>query len=231
MIVATGVQYRRLPVAGVDRFEGTSVFYTPLAAEDRLEEHESAIVVGDGNSAGQAATSLADAGHHVTMVIRRADLSTTMSAYLIERIDSTANIDVLPFSEVIDLRGVTRLEGARVADHRTGLRRSVNAGAMFVLIGGEPRTGWLADSVRMDDAGFILTGDSLGTAIQDIEPWRGLGRGPYPLETSQPGVFAAGDVRANSVKRVGFAVGDGSMSARLAHDWLEAFRAPQPAFL
>jgi thioredoxin reductase (NADPH) len=231
LIVATGVQYKRLPVAGIDRFEGTSVFYTPLAAGNRLEDHEPVIVVGDGNSAGQASTWLADAEHHVTMVFRRADLSRTMSAYLIDRIDRTANIDLLPFSEVVDIRGATRLDGVLVADHRTGLRRSVDAGAMFVMIGAQPQTGWLADSVRMDDAGYILTGDALGTAIRDIEPWLRLGRSPYPLETSQPGVFAAGDVRANSLKRVGSAVGDGSLSARLVHDWLDISRGPQPAFL
>jgi thioredoxin reductase (NADPH) len=231
LIVAAGVQYRRLPVAGIDRFEGTSVFYTPLAAGNRLEDHEPVIVVGEGNSAGQASTWLADTGHHVTMVTRRADLSRTMSAYLIDRIKRTANIDLLPFSEVVDIRGASRLDSVLVADHRAGLRRSIDAGAMFVMIGAEPQTGWLADSVRMDDDGFILTGDSLGTAIRDIEPWRRLGRSPYPLETSQPGVFAAGDVRANSLKRVASAVADGGLSARLVHDWLETSRAPQPAFL
>ena len=229
VVIATGMQYRRLEVPGIERFEGTSVFYTPLAAADELGAGDSVIVVGDGNSAGQAATFLASAGHQVTVVIRGADLVHTMASYLIDRIDHDANIEVLPYSQVVDLDGDVRLQAALVEDRRSGLRRRIGARAMFVLIGAEPHTGWLAGSVRLVDAGFVLTGDTLGAGIRDAEPWRALGRGPYPLETSRPGMFAAGDVRANSVRRVGSAVGDGSLAAQLVHEWLGSYHTGQVA--
>ena len=227
LIIATGMQYRRLDVPGIDRFEGTSVFYTPLAAADELGTGDPVIVVGGGNSAGQAATFLAAAGHQVTVVILGADLSHTMASYLIDRIDHDPDIEVLPYSQVVELDGDVSLHGALIEDHRSGLRRRVEARAMFVLIGAEPHTGWLAGSVRLDEAGFVLTGDALGASIRDAEPWHALGRGPYPLETSLPGMFAVGDVRADSVRRVGSAVGDGSLAAQLVHQWLGSSRTSQ----
>jgi thioredoxin reductase (NADPH) len=227
VIIATGMQYRRLDVPGIERFEGTSVFYTPLAAGDELGADDPVIIAGDGNSAGQAATFLASAGHQVTMVILGADLRQTMASYLIDRIDHDANVEVLPYSQVVELDGDVSLHGALVEDHRSGLRRRVDARAMFVLIGAEPHTGWLAGSVRLDEAGFVLTGDALGASVREAEPWRALGRGPYPLETSVPGVFAAGDVRADSIRRVGSAVGDGSLAAQLIHEWLGSSRGSQ----
>jgi thioredoxin reductase (NADPH) len=229
VIIATGMQYRRLDVRGIERFEGTSVFYTPLAAGDELGASDPIIVVGDGNSAGQAATSLASAGHQVTVLIQGADLVHTMASYLIDRIDHDANIEVLPYSQVVELDGDVSLQDALVEDHRSGLRRRVDARAMFVLIGAEPHTGWLAGSAHLDEAGFVLTGDALGASIRDAEPWHALGRGPYPLETSLPGMFAAGDVRADSVRRVGSAVGDGSLAAQLVHEWLGSSRGSQVA--
>ena len=228
-MIATGMQYRRLDVPGIERFEGTSVFYTPLAAGDELGASDPIIVVGDGNSAGQAATFLASAGHQVTVLIQGADLVHTMASYLVDRIDHDANIEVLPYSQVVKLDGDVSLQDALVEDHRSGLRRRVDARAMFVLIGAEPHTGWLARSARLDGVGFVLTGDALGASIRDAEPWHALGRGPYPLETSLPGMFAAGDVRADSVRRVGSAVGDGSLAAQLVHEWLGSSRGSQVA--
>jgi thioredoxin reductase (NADPH) len=229
VIIATGVQYRRLEVPGIDRFEGTSVFYTPIAAGEQLGAPDPVVIVGDGNSAGQAATNLAGAGHQVTMVVRSPGLSQSMSAYLTERIDAAGNIEVLAHSEVVELDGDAGLRAALVEDHRSGLRRRVEAVAMFVLIGSEPHTGWIAGSLGLDEAGFILTGDRATAGLRDAGPWRALGRGPYPLETSRPGVFAAGDVRADSVNRVGSAVGDGSLAARLVNEWLGSPRAGQMA--
>ena len=229
VIIATGVQYRRLEVPGIDRFEGTSVFYTPLAAGEQLGADDPVIIVGDGNSAGQAATNLAGSGHRVTLVVRGPGISQTMSAYLVERIDAAGNVEVLGDSEVVGLHGDAGLQAALVEDHRSGLRRRIEAAAMFVLIGAEPHTGWLAGSVRLDEAGFILTGDRAAAGLRDAGPWRALGRGPYPLETSRPGVFAVGDVRAGSVNRVGSAVGDGALAARLVHEWLRSPRVSQAA--
>jgi thioredoxin reductase (NADPH) len=228
LIIATGMQYRRLDVPGIDRFERTSVFYSPLGASDRLGPGDPVVVVGDGNSAGQAATSLAEQSYPVTLVIQHADLSKTMASYLIDRIDHDATIEVVPHSQVVALDGTIGLDGVTVEDHRSGSRRRIGARAMFVLIGAEPHTGWLAGAVRLDEAGFIRTGLGLGPDISTEEPWRDLGRDPLPLETSVPGMFAAGDVRAEAIHRVGSAVGDGSLAARLVHEWLGSTRAAVP---
>jgi thioredoxin reductase (NADPH) len=225
VIIATGMHYRRLNVPGEERFAGTSVFYTPVAVSDRLDSGKPVVVVGDGNSAGQAATALATRGHQVTMVIRGADLSHNMVAYLVDRIDHEAEIAVLPHSRVVDLSGEVELQAAWVEDLRSGLRREVEAGALFVMIGAEPQTGWLKGSLQLNESGFVLTGQALGSAVRTTPPWQLIDRAPYPLECSLPGVFAAGDVRADSTKRVGSAVGDGSLAARLVHEWLGTPRA------
>jgi thioredoxin reductase (NADPH) len=220
VIIAAGIEYRRLPVAGIERYEGVSVFYSPLDAQDRVGQDAPAVVVGGGNSAGQAATVLAAAGHAVTLVVRGPKLSASMVRYLVDRVEHEARIQVLTDSEVVGLAGQPTLETITIADHGGGASREIAARAMFVLIGAAPYTAWLGDAVRLDDGGYVLTGSSLGYEAQPVEPWRSLGRGPFPLETSLPGVFAAGDVRSDSFKRVGSAVGDGSLAAILVHRWL-----------
>jgi thioredoxin reductase (NADPH) len=227
VIIATGIEYRRLDKAGLDRFDGIAVFYSPLDELNRVPRGEPAVVVGGGNSAGQAATALAAAGHEVQVVIRDADLNSTMVRYLIDRIDHEPKIEVIPHSEVVDLEGDATLDTVVIEDNRSGARRRLPAAAAFVLIGAAPYTAWLAGSVRLDDEGFVLTGDSLGPDARASEPWRTLGRDPLPMETSSPGVFAVGDVRTNATRRVGSAVGDGSLAARLVHQWLGSDPAPR----
>jgi thioredoxin reductase (NADPH) len=220
VIVATGIEYRRLDVPGIDRFEGISVFYSPLDELNRVSDGAPAVVVGGGNSAGQAATALAAAGHDVFVVVRAGDLTRTMVRYLIDRIDREPRVEVIPFSEVVEVTGDGELETVVIEDNRSGVRRTLAVSAAFVLIGAAPYTDWLAGALRLDDDGFILTGASLGVEPRSVEPWRTLGREPLPMETSRAGVFAAGDIRADSTKRVGSAVGDGSLAARLVHQWL-----------
>ena len=220
VIIACGVEYRRLAVPRIESFEGISVFYSPLDAQDRVAPGDPVVVVGGGNSAGQAATALAAGGHHVTLVVRGSDLSAGMVRYLTDRIAQQHQIEVLTGAEVDQLEGDSTLTAVSVRQHSTGDRRHIAAKAMFVLIGAAPYSRWLVDTVRLDDSGYILTGASLGADVTASEPWRTLGRGPLPLETSIPGVFAAGDIRAGSLKRVGSAVGDGSLAARLVHEWL-----------
>jgi thioredoxin reductase (NADPH) len=220
VVIAAGIEYRRLPVAGIDRYEGVSVFYSPLSAEDRVGKGAPVVVVGGGNSAGQAATALAAAGHQVTLVVRGRELSESMVRYLVDRVEHQTRILVLTDSEVVGVASQQTLEKVIIDDHGGGTSREVAAQAMFILIGAAPYTTWLGDAVRLDDTGYVLTGSSLGSDPPQAEPWRSLGRGPYPLETSLPGVFAAGDVRSDSFKRVGSAVGDGSLASILVHRWL-----------
>ena len=220
VIIASGIEYRRLELADVERYEGTSVFYSPLGAEHRIGYGEPAVVVGGGNSAGQAATALAAAGHHVTVVVRGTELSASMVRYLVDRVEQDSSIDVLTSSEVVGLRGDPAMEAVVVENRDSRTRVQVPATAMFVLIGAAPYTAWLQDVVRLDAAGYVLTGPSLGEGLEQLEPWQTIGRPPLPLETSIPGVFAAGDVRSESFKRVGSAVGDGSLASILVHRWL-----------
>jgi thioredoxin reductase (NADPH) len=221
VIIAGGVEYRRLDVAGIDRFEGVSVFYSPLDAEHRVAAGEPVVVVGGANSAGQAATALAAAGHHVTLVVRAHDIAAAMVHYLVDRVEHEPLIEVATESEVVEVIGDQAVTGVTVENDSNGVRTHVPATAMFILIGAAPNTEWLRASMQLDEAGYILTGSALGPDISREEPWQSLGRGPYPLETSVPGVFAAGDIRADSLRRVGSAVGDGSLAARLVHEWLD----------
>jgi thioredoxin reductase (NADPH) len=220
LIIAGGVSYRKLDAVGLERFEGRGVFYTPLAAGDEVSPGEPVVIVGGGNSAGQAAIALANYGHRVTMVIRGGDLASSMSQYLIDRIEQQPDIEVLPHSAVREVGGDDRLARVVVENLTTSNRHVAAASALFVLIGAEPHTEWLVGSVELDGHGFVVTGPALDQEIRRSPRWNALNRDPYLLETSLPGVFAAGDVRSDSVKRVAAAVGEGSIAVRFVSEHL-----------
>jgi thioredoxin reductase (NADPH) len=231
VLIATGASYRRLEAAGVDRFAGVSIFYTPLMMQEEVTPGEPVVIAGGGNSAGQAALALDDMGSQVTIVVRGADLTATMSHYLVSRILSRPGIRVLTRTRIMELAGGERLESVSVEDLTAGARESLPASALFVMIGTEPHTQWLTDSVDLDKAGYVVTGSALGPEARRQRPWIVLDRDPYLLETSVPGVFAAGDVRSGSVKRVASAVGEGSIAVRFVGEHLgrRAGISPEPA--
>jgi thioredoxin reductase (NADPH) len=221
VIAATGARYRRLDVERLERFEGVSVHYAATQAEAQQCEGGEVVVVGGGNSAGQAAVFLAERTRRVYLLIRGADLNKSMSRYLVERIRRAHNVELLANTEVRELVGEDYLEGVGVEDNRSGShRRSLGAGALFVFIGAEANTGWLEGAVELDERGFVLTGVALEREALEGELWGGFSREPFLLETSLPGVFAAGDVRSGSIKRVASAVGEGAMAVRLVHQYL-----------
>jgi thioredoxin reductase (NADPH) len=220
VIAATGARYRRLEVSRLERFEGVSIHYAATEAEAQRCEGEEVAVVGGGNSAGQAALFLAARTRRVYLLIRGGDLGKGMSRYLVDRVTSTENVELLANTEVSELVGEDRLEGVAVEDKISGVGRSLGARALFVFIGAEANTGWLEGAVELDERGFILTGRELDGFALEGGAWRGPPRGPYLMETSMPGVFAAGDVRSGSIKRVASAVGEGSMAVRLVHQYL-----------
>jgi thioredoxin reductase (NADPH) len=220
VIAATGARYRRLDILRLERFEGVSVHYAATEVEAQRCEGEEAVVVGGGNSAGQAALFLAGRTRRVYLLIRGDDLGKGMSRYLVNRIMDAENVELLANTEVRVLVGEDRLDGILVEDNRSGARRTLGARALFVFIGAEANTGWLEGAVELDERGFILTGRASDTSALKGKAWYGLSREPYPLETSMPGVFAAGDARSGSIKRVASAVGEGSMAVRLVHQYL-----------
>jgi thioredoxin reductase (NADPH) len=220
VIAATGARYRRLDVPGLERFEGVSVHYAATEAEAQRCEGEEVAIVGGGNSAGQAALFLAARTRRVYLLIRGGDLGKGMSSYLVDRVARAENVELLANTEVRELRGEDRLEGVVVEDNRSGALRTLGAKALFVFIGAEANTDWLQGAVELDEQGFVLTGRELGRSALEVEAWRELAREPYLLETSMPGVFAAGDVRSGSIKRVASAVGEGSMAVRLVHQYI-----------
>jgi thioredoxin reductase (NADPH) len=220
VIAASGARYRRLDVPRLGRFEGVSIHYAATEAEAQRCEGEEVVVVGGGNSAGQAAVYLAGRTRRVYLLIRGGDLGKGMSRYLVERVAEAENVELLPNTEVQELMGEDRLDGVVVEDNRSGARRTLGARALFFFIGAEANTGWLEGAVELDERGFVLTGKELDGSVLEGNVWQGRSREPYPLETSLPGVFAAGDVRSGSIKRVASAVGEGSMTVRLVHHYL-----------
>jgi thioredoxin reductase (NADPH) len=219
VIIATGVSYRRLDVEGIGRFEGLGVSYSPLDV-DHVDRGEPVLIVGGGNSAGQAATALAASGHRVTLAVRGAGLAETMSTYLLDRITHEELITVFPNTVVAAVGGDRQLESVVLEDRATGERTDIPTRALFAMIGSEPRTDWLDGAVQRDRYGFVLTGDDVRAPLRVDDGWAVLGRGPTLFETSLPGVFAVGDVRSGSVKRVAGAVGEGSMAVRLVQQYL-----------
>ena len=220
VIAASGARYRRLEVPRLEHFEGVSVHYAATEAEAQPFEGEEVAVIGGGNSAGQAALFLAGRTRRVYLLIRGDDLGKGMSMYLVDRVTEAQKVEVLANTEVRDLVGEDRLDGLVVEDNRSGARRTLEAKALFVFIGAEANTGWLEEAAELDARGFVVTGRELGRSALEVEAWRELAREPYLLETSMPGVFAAGDVRSGSIKRVASAVGEGSMAVRLVHQYL-----------
>ncbi|HEY5058250.1 MAG TPA: FAD-dependent oxidoreductase [Gaiellaceae bacterium] len=215
VILATGASYRRLPLDRLEELEGLGVYYAATLAEARMCAGAAVAIVGGGNSAGQAALFLAGESGRVALIIRRPDLGETMSRYLIDEIERDDRIDVLTQTEVVELHGERQLDGLTVVDRRDDSRRRLGVGALFVFIGADPHTDWLKGSLAMDRAGFILTG--MDVADDGGEP---VGRPRLLLESSRAGVFAVGDARSGSVKRVASAVGEGSMAVRLVHEHL-----------
>jgi len=219
VVVATGVSYRRLEADGMERLQGKGVYYGATAAEAAQCEGDVVYVVGGANSAGQAALNFARHAREVVLVVRAADLLATMSAYLIARIEAAPHVSVRCHSEVVAAAGETHLETLTLSDRDTGEREEVEAAWLYVFIGASPRTDWLGSEVRRDERGFVLTGPEAADAADGDSRWP-LARAPYALETSVPGVFAAGDVRLESMKRVASAVGEGAMSIYLVHRYL-----------
>lgn len=220
VLLATGMRYRKLPLARLEEFEGASVHYAATLAEAQLCLGDPAIVVGGGNSAGQAALFLASHAGEVHLVVREAELDQNMSRYLVDRIERSPSIRVMLESEVRGLTGRDgNLEAVEVEDNRSGERRTVPARALFIFIGAVPHTAWLDGRLQLDDGGYILTGDLVACDEEEDSPPAERVR-PLVLETSWPGVFAAGDVRSGSIKRVASAVGEGAMAVRLVHQHL-----------
>ena len=220
VIIATGASYRRLGIAALEDLHGRGVFYGAATSEAPAMRGRTVVVAGGGNSAGQAALYLAKWASKVTILVRAASLADSMSSYLIRQIAATPNIDVRYHVQLAGGTGAGagRLPSLILHDTATRTQRTVPADALFVLIGSQPRTEWLGDNVARDQWGFILTGPDLPA---DPGASGQAGRSPLPHETTLPGVFAAGDVRRGSVKRVASAVGEGAITIPVVHRYLE----------
>ncbi|WP_029539805.1 FAD-dependent oxidoreductase [Rhodococcus sp. DK17] len=220
VVLATGARYRKLAVPGIEALEGTSVYYAATYQEARMCGTDPVAIVGGGNSAGQATVFLAGHVSHVHLLIRGDDLGKSMSRYLVDQIEHHPRVTVHRNTEIRMVHGEKYLDEIVVEDNRTGDQDTIRVHALFVFIGATPHTGWLADAIALDDHGFVLTG-------MDAVHARGDGNRPISaglsrtLETSRPGLFAAGDVRRGSVKRVASAVGEGAMAVRQIHEYFE----------
>ena len=219
IVIATGAQYRKLQLENLSKFEGAGVYYSATHLESQLCGGEDVVVVGGANSAGQAAVFMAQTARHVYLLVRADSLAQTMSRYLIRRIEESANIELLTNTEVISLTGNDHLETIEWRNYKTRETGTHSITALFSMIGAVPNSGWLEGCIACDDEGFIKTGPDLSAEDLDHAKWP-LRRAPYLLETSLPGVFAVGDVRAGNVKRVASAVGEGSIAVSFVHQIL-----------
>jgi thioredoxin reductase (NADPH) len=218
IVIATGAQYNKPRLANLEKFEGEGIYYGATYIESQLCGGEEVAVVGGGNSAGQAAVFLSQTAKKVYMLVRSGELSSTMSRYLIERLTENPQIELHVNTEIVSLEGIERLERLAWQNKTTGEISTHNIQHLFVMTGASPRTEWLRGCLDLDDKGFILTGRDLDLAeAADGSPHWPLSRPPQMLETSLPGVFAVGDVRAGNVKRVASAVGEGAISIHLVH--------------
>jgi thioredoxin reductase (NADPH) len=219
LMIATGVQWRRLNAPGIDQLQGAGVYYGGGATEALSCAGETVYVIGGANSAGQAAMNFAKLAEKVVILVRGSSLSSTMSQYLIDQIKETPKIQVWAHAGVTEAHGDTHLEEISVLCSDTGKTERVPASSMFIFIGALPRTDWLAGVVERDDRGFLLTGPDLIVNGERPKGWT-LDRDPYLLETNVPGIFAVGDVRHGSVKRVASGVGEGSVAVQFIHQYL-----------
>ena len=224
VLIATGADYRRLDTENRERFEGVGVYYAATALEGQICRNETVIVVGSGNSAGQAAMFLSDGAKKVLLVIRGDDITKKMSDYLSRRVQAQANIEILYRTEIRKMFGDQRLEQVELENTKTGERRTIKTPAVFSMIGARPCTEWLPSEIERDEKGFIRT----GAEVAEAPAWRENKRRPAPLETSLPGIFAAGDVRSGSVKRCAAAVGEGGMAVAGIHMSLATRRNGSP---
>jgi thioredoxin reductase (NADPH) len=221
VVLATGVAYRPLAADGVAELTGSGVYYGSASTEGPSCAGSDVYVVGGANSAGQAALFFARYARSVTLLVRGDSLEASMSYYLIQQLNKIENVHVRTRCEVVGAQGDGHLQAITVCDSKNGLKTTVECGYLFVFIGAQPRTEWLGDAVARDEKGFVYTGPDLVADGNRPAGWD-RDRDPFYLECSVPGIFAAGDVRANSVKRVASAVGEGAMAVTLVHRYLEA---------
>jgi thioredoxin reductase (NADPH) len=219
VLIATGADYQRLEADGREAFEGSGVYYAATAREGQLCRGSTVIVAGGGNSAGQAAMFLSEGAEKVLLVIRSEGLAKSMSSYLARRVEAKPNIETLAHTEVRKMLGGKVLEAVELENTQTHERRTVRTPAVFSMIGAKPCTAWLPPEIECDEKGFIRTGH----AVAGAPAWKAMSRLPGPLETSWPGIFAAGDVRSGSVKRCAAAVGEGGMAVEGVHEVLKTY--------